>query len=183
MWRLRLQNSLLEEAKRVAAAEGVALNQLINVAVARNCSVAHGGLLPRAIQPGQHRKSEAHPQTGRTRTTSRRGRRSAVMSCVTNLVPETAISVQGTHGECAGAEDPHIEPALEEYGYRMEGLVAGRILPKHARSPGRELRWSRISAGTHENPLLGFTDHPRPVLTALLRSLEAQQHFLAAGSL
>ena len=31
---LRLQTSLLEEAKRVAASEGVALNQLINVAVA-----------------------------------------------------------------------------------------------------------------------------------------------------
>lgn len=31
---LRLQTSLLEEAKRVAESEGVALNQLINVAVA-----------------------------------------------------------------------------------------------------------------------------------------------------
>jgi predicted HicB family RNase H-like nuclease len=31
---LRFQTSLLEEAKRVAASEGVALNQLINVAVA-----------------------------------------------------------------------------------------------------------------------------------------------------
>ena len=31
---LRLQSSLLGEAKRVAQAEGVALNQLINVAVA-----------------------------------------------------------------------------------------------------------------------------------------------------
>ena len=31
---LRLQESLLEEARRVAASEGVALNQLINVAVA-----------------------------------------------------------------------------------------------------------------------------------------------------
>ena len=31
---LRLQPSLFEEAKRVAEAEGVALNQLINVAVA-----------------------------------------------------------------------------------------------------------------------------------------------------
>jgi hypothetical protein len=35
---LRLQTSLLEEAKRVAAAEGVALNQLINVAVAEKLS-------------------------------------------------------------------------------------------------------------------------------------------------
>ena len=35
---LRLQTSLLEEAKRVAASEGVALNQLINVAVAEKIS-------------------------------------------------------------------------------------------------------------------------------------------------
>jgi hypothetical protein len=35
---LRLQTSLLEEAKRVARSEGVALNQLINVAVAEKVS-------------------------------------------------------------------------------------------------------------------------------------------------
>jgi hypothetical protein len=35
---LRLQTSLLEEAKRVAESEGVALNQLINVAVAEKIS-------------------------------------------------------------------------------------------------------------------------------------------------
>jgi hypothetical protein len=35
---LRLQPSLLEEARRVAADEGVALNQLINVAVAEKLS-------------------------------------------------------------------------------------------------------------------------------------------------
>ena len=35
---LRLLPSLLEEAKRVAASEGVALNQLINVAVAEKLS-------------------------------------------------------------------------------------------------------------------------------------------------
>ena len=35
---LRLQVSLLEEAKRVAESEGVALNQLINVAVAEKIS-------------------------------------------------------------------------------------------------------------------------------------------------
>jgi hypothetical protein len=33
-----LQKSLLEEARRVAASEGVALNQLINVAVAEKLS-------------------------------------------------------------------------------------------------------------------------------------------------
>lgn len=35
---LRLQASLLEEAKKVSAAEGVALNQFINVAVAEKLS-------------------------------------------------------------------------------------------------------------------------------------------------
>ena len=35
---LRLQPSLLDEARRVAEAEGVALNQLINVAVAEKLS-------------------------------------------------------------------------------------------------------------------------------------------------
>lgn len=35
---LRLQTSLLEEAKRVSEAEGVALNQFINVAVAEKLS-------------------------------------------------------------------------------------------------------------------------------------------------
>jgi hypothetical protein len=36
---LRLQPSLLEEARKVAKSEGVALNQLINVAVAEKLSV------------------------------------------------------------------------------------------------------------------------------------------------
>jgi len=35
---LRLQTGLLEEARRVAESEGVALNQLINVAVAEKLS-------------------------------------------------------------------------------------------------------------------------------------------------
>jgi hypothetical protein len=35
---LRLQESLLDEARRVAATEGVALNQFINVAVAEKLS-------------------------------------------------------------------------------------------------------------------------------------------------
>ncbi len=35
---LRLQPSLLEEARKLAEAEGVALNQLINVAVAEKVS-------------------------------------------------------------------------------------------------------------------------------------------------
>ena len=35
---LRVQNSLLDEARRVAESEGVALNQLINVALAEKLS-------------------------------------------------------------------------------------------------------------------------------------------------
>lgn len=37
---LRLQPSLLEEARKLAQSEGVALNQLINVAVAREALCA-----------------------------------------------------------------------------------------------------------------------------------------------
>jgi hypothetical protein len=37
-FRLRLQPSLLDEARKLAEAEGVALNQLINVAVAEKLS-------------------------------------------------------------------------------------------------------------------------------------------------
>jgi hypothetical protein len=40
---LRLQPSLFEEAKRVAELEGVALNQLINVAVAEKLSALRTG--------------------------------------------------------------------------------------------------------------------------------------------
>ncbi len=38
MWPLRLQESLLDQARRVSEAEGVALNQFINVAVAEKLS-------------------------------------------------------------------------------------------------------------------------------------------------
>ena len=42
---LRLQPSLLDEARKLAEAEGVALNQLINVAVAeKSLSPTHGEL-------------------------------------------------------------------------------------------------------------------------------------------
>ena len=40
---LRLQPSLLEETRKVAQSEGVALNQLINVAVAEKLSVMRTG--------------------------------------------------------------------------------------------------------------------------------------------
>lgn len=57
---LRLQPSLMEEAKRVARAEGVAVNQLINVAVAEKVSAlrteeyfaerAERGSVPKALR-------------------------------------------------------------------------------------------------------------------------------------
>ncbi len=40
---LRLQPSLMEEAKKVAKAEGVAVNQVINVAVAEKVSALRTG--------------------------------------------------------------------------------------------------------------------------------------------
>jgi len=40
---LRLQPSLMEEAKKIAKAEGVAVNQLINVAVAEKVSALRTG--------------------------------------------------------------------------------------------------------------------------------------------
>ena len=54
---LRLQPSLLDEARKLAEAEGVALNQLINVAVVRRCvagrvarvNVPKASILGRAI--------------------------------------------------------------------------------------------------------------------------------------
>ena len=63
---LRLQTSLLEEAKRVAESEGVALNQLINVAVAEKLSaLGDRRLFPRAIQPGEYRQSQADTEARR----------------------------------------------------------------------------------------------------------------------
>ena len=53
---LRLQPSLLEEARRLAAAEGVAVNQLINVAVAEKLAVVRterrlaGGVAPGLLE-------------------------------------------------------------------------------------------------------------------------------------
>jgi len=56
---LRLQPSLLDEARQVAEAEGVALNQLINVAVAEKLSAlrAEKCLADRAARPTFQRRS------------------------------------------------------------------------------------------------------------------------------
>jgi hypothetical protein len=54
---LRLQPSLLEEARRVAKAEGVAVNQLINVAVAEKVSaLRRRSTSPSALSAGTSAK-------------------------------------------------------------------------------------------------------------------------------
>src|SRR5258705_196281 len=60
---LRLQPSLLDEARKLAEQEGVSLNQLINVAVAEELS--HAGKEPSPALsecPGQHRRPQRHQQ-------------------------------------------------------------------------------------------------------------------------
>ncbi|MBI4892133.1 MAG: hypothetical protein HY821_16015 [Acidobacteria bacterium] len=58
---LRLQSSLLEEARKVAEQEGVALNQFINVAVAEN---------PSALRTEDYfRERAARGSVGRARET------------------------------------------------------------------------------------------------------------------
>jgi hypothetical protein len=51
---LRLQPSLLEEARKLAEVEGVALKQLINVAVAEKVSALRTERLPRALTFPRH---------------------------------------------------------------------------------------------------------------------------------
>jgi hypothetical protein len=69
---LRLQPSLLDEARKLAEAEGVALNQLINVAVAEKVSAlrtesyiaerAARANVPKALQILKH-AGRGHPTT------------------------------------------------------------------------------------------------------------------------
>ena len=62
---LRLQPSLLAEARKVAESEGVALNQLINVALAEKLSAfAHGGLLRRTGGSREYPRGAPHPRPG-----------------------------------------------------------------------------------------------------------------------
>ena len=69
---LRLQPSLLEELRKAAESEGVALNQLINVAVAEKVSApANGRILPPARQ-----SSESKPHTPDSQP-SRKGKSAA----------------------------------------------------------------------------------------------------------
>jgi predicted HicB family RNase H-like nuclease len=51
---LRLQPSLLDKARKLAEAEGVALNQLINVAVAERSRLAYRELHRGARCPRRH---------------------------------------------------------------------------------------------------------------------------------
>jgi hypothetical protein len=70
---LRLQASLLEEAKRVAESKGVALNQLINIAVAETLSALRTeDYFRERSSRANIDKSEAHSQTRRLRKTCAR---------------------------------------------------------------------------------------------------------------
>jgi len=77
---LRLQTSLLEEAKRLAESEGVALNQLINVSGGKNIGSPHRELLSNTRRPGQPRRDEENPQACRTQQASRPRRRTLTRS-------------------------------------------------------------------------------------------------------
>ena len=56
---LRLQPALMEEAKRVARAEGVAVNQLINVAVAEKVSALRTRVLAERAARGDVKQALA----------------------------------------------------------------------------------------------------------------------------
>jgi HicB-like protein involved in pilus formation len=83
---LRLQPSLLDEARKLAAAEGVALNQLINVAVAEKVSAlrtesyiaerAERANLPKALAILKRTGVGRPPVEGDELPTPRRRRRS-----------------------------------------------------------------------------------------------------------
>lgn len=75
---LRLQPSLMEEAKKVAKAEGVAVNQLINVAVAEKVSALRTeDVLCSARRERRNRQGTAGPQARGQRQCSRFRRRVA----------------------------------------------------------------------------------------------------------
>ena len=83
---LRLQPSLMEEARRVAKAEGVAMNQLINVAVAEKVSAlrteeyfaerAAKGDVPKALRILKRAGAGKSPVAGDELPTKRRSRSS-----------------------------------------------------------------------------------------------------------
>jgi hypothetical protein len=63
---LRLQPALLDEARKLAASKGGALNQLINVAVAEKVlRVTHGGILRGTRASSQPCQDRADSETGR----------------------------------------------------------------------------------------------------------------------
>jgi HicB family len=91
---LRLQPSLMEEAKKVAKAEGVAVNQLINAAVAEKVSAlrteehfprrAAKGFIKKALQVLK-RAGKGNPPVPRRRTGPQR-------ECVVAVSPPTPHS-------------------------------------------------------------------------------------------
>ena len=80
---LRLQPSLLDEARKVAETEGVALNQLINVAVAEKLRAQDGKLFRRTCGAGKHPAGAHYSRARRRRQASGERRRIAQEAKVT----------------------------------------------------------------------------------------------------
>ncbi|MGE0668000.1 MAG: toxin-antitoxin system HicB family antitoxin [Sphingomonadales bacterium] len=75
---LRLQPSLLAEARKLAEEEGVALNQLINVAVAEKLSALRTEkYLVERGSPGRREARSCHPGQGRQQQTANARRRTS----------------------------------------------------------------------------------------------------------
>ena len=66
---LRLQPSLMEEAKKVAKAEGVAVNQLFNAAVAEKVSALRTEKHLRNAPPGEISRRRFRCSTGQVKGT------------------------------------------------------------------------------------------------------------------
>jgi len=84
----------LEEARRVAESEGVALNQLINVALGEKLSALRWGLLSQAGQPQEYLEGEADFEARGARTkSSRLVHPSACGACFSMPLPAWAGSL------------------------------------------------------------------------------------------
>ena len=142
---LRLQPALLEEVRRLAKAEGVAVNQLINVAVAEKLSALRteqyfAERAARRRRPG----GTPNPGAGGRRPAARAGRR-----------------------ECRSAERPTSpHRALRPGIHAGSGSASCAATSMRRRRQGRDLRRPRISASESVTFLPLKTLHFRP-LTAL----------------
>ena len=134
---LRLQPSLMEEARRVAKAEGVAMNQLINVAVAEKVSAL------RTEEYFAERAARGNEQTSRATTPvgSRVGRRrdalGALLLASPALAQEATGTILGNVKDTAGAMVPTAQVTATNVGTQFSrtattdasGQYALRLLP------------------------------------------------------